>query len=97
MLSSLETISQLAVKAEDVRNSLHEIIDHVNDVNARITQIATAAEEQTTATSEISENMQMITSATEEFVHLVDQAQSETANSLKDVEDLLEQMNSFKV
>ena len=57
MTASLENISNLAQKAEDVRSILHGIIDKVNDVNGRITQIATAAEQQTTATSEISENM----------------------------------------
>ena len=97
MLSSLEAVSTLANKAEDVRSLLHDIIEQVHDVNARITQIATAAEEQTTATSEISENMQQITASTQEFVSLVGEAQHEVKHSLNNNEKLLKQMNTFKV
>ncbi|MCI6796887.1 MAG: methyl-accepting chemotaxis protein [Succinatimonas sp.] len=97
MTASLENISNLAQKAEDVRSILHGIIDKVNDVNGRITQIATAAEQQTTATSEISENMQQITEATKQFVDMVMEAQNMSDHSLVSVEHLLDQMNKIKI
>lgn len=97
MTASLENISNLAQKAEDVRSILHGIIDKVNDVNGRITQIATAAEQQTTATSEISENMQQITEATKQFVDMVMEVQNMSDHSLVSVEHLLDQMNKIKI
>ena len=97
MTASLDNISKLAQKAEDVRSILHGIIDKVNDVNSRITQIATAAEQQTTATSEISENMQQITDATKQFADMVVQAQTASDESLSSMQNMLDQMNRFKV
>ncbi|BBA69564.1 methyl-accepting chemotaxis protein [Geobacter sulfurreducens] len=41
--------------------ALREILDQINDVSLQVNQIATAAEEQTATTSEISTNMQQIT------------------------------------
>ena len=97
MTKSLESINDLSEKAANVRTSLHGIISKVNDVNSRITQIATAAEQQTTATSEISENMQQITDATNEFVKLVEKSQSQVVNNVDNVTVLLDQMKKFKI
>ncbi len=97
IMNSLETINELADKAEDVRTLLHKIISLVEDVNSRITQIATAAEEQTTATSEISTNMQDITETTKTFAENVKIAQSEAGNTLASVNSLLEKMRCFKL
>ncbi len=97
ILNSLETINDLAEKAEDVRTLLHKIISLVEDVNTRITQIATAAEEQTTATSEISTNMQDITETTKTFAENVKIAQSEAGNTLASINSLLEKMSCFKL
>lgn len=97
IMNSLETINDLADKAEDVRTLLHKIISLVEDVNTRITQIATAAEEQTTATSEISTNMQDITETTRTFAENVKIAQSEAGNTLASINSLLEKMSCFKL
>jgi methyl-accepting chemotaxis protein len=48
-------------KAADSGKALEQILEQINDVNAQIHQVATAAEEQTATTSEISNNMQQIT------------------------------------
>jgi len=48
-------------KAADSGRALEQISQRINDVNAQIHQVATAAEEQTATTSEISTNMQQIT------------------------------------
>jgi methyl-accepting chemotaxis protein len=42
-------------------NALRSIFDQINNVNAQITQVATAAEEQTAVTSEISRNIHEVT------------------------------------
>lgn len=46
--------------------ALRDILDQVNAVAVQVSQIATAAEEQTATTSEISNNMQQITSVVED-------------------------------
>lgn len=48
-------------KAAHSGQALNQIMQQINDVNSQIHQVATAAEEQTATTSEISNNMQQIT------------------------------------
>lgn len=48
-------------KAADSGRALEQILQQINDVNSQIHQVATAAEQQTATTSEISNNMQQIT------------------------------------
>lgn len=59
-----EGVSEVAKggeKAADSGRALEQILQQINDVNSQIHQVATAAEEQTATTSEISNNMQQIT------------------------------------
>ncbi|MDT3662368.1 MAG: methyl-accepting chemotaxis protein, partial [Anaerobiospirillum sp.] len=61
---SVQNMEQVATDAQNVKSVLNDIETRVTDINMQITQIATAAEEQTTATSEISNHMQNVTTAT---------------------------------
>jgi methyl-accepting chemotaxis protein len=59
-----EGVNEVARGSEKASNSgraLEQILQQINDVNMQIHQVATAAEEQTATTSEISNNMQRIT------------------------------------
>ncbi len=59
-----EGVSEVAKGSEKAANSgsaLEQILQQINDVNSQIHQVATAAEEQTATTFEISNNMQQIT------------------------------------
>jgi methyl-accepting chemotaxis protein len=59
-----EGVSEVAKggeKAADSGRALDQILQQINDVNSQIHQVATAAEQQTATTSEISNNMQQIT------------------------------------
>ena len=67
MTKSVESMDVLAQDASAIEELLNGIIDKVDVVNAQIGQIATAAEEQTAATSEISTNMQSITNSAQGF------------------------------
>ncbi len=61
-----EGVSEVAKGSEMAARSgraLEQILDQINSVTAQIAQVATAAEEQTATTSEISNNMQQITDA----------------------------------
>jgi methyl-accepting chemotaxis protein len=70
-----------AAKSGDV---LNEIIFKISDVNAQVTQIATAAEEQTATTDEISSNVQQMT--------VVVQQSSVTAQQSADASQKLAQL-----
>jgi methyl-accepting chemotaxis protein len=55
-----------AQDAAQLETSLQEILDQVNSVTMQISQIATAAEQQTSTTSEITNNIQQITEVVSE-------------------------------
>ncbi len=50
-----------AAEAAQLETSLSDILEQINSVSMQVSQIATAAEEQTATTSEISNNMHQIT------------------------------------
>ncbi|MDD2542428.1 MAG: methyl-accepting chemotaxis protein, partial [Desulfuromonadaceae bacterium] len=61
MEEGVSEVAKGSEKAADSGRALEQILQQINDVNAQIHQVATAAEEQTATTSEISNNMQQIT------------------------------------
>jgi methyl-accepting chemotaxis protein len=61
MEEGVTEVAKGSEKAADSGRALEQILQQINDVNAQIHQVATAAEEQTATTSEISNNMQQIT------------------------------------
>ncbi len=97
MVKSLDNMNELATKAGTVEELLRNIIDKVSDVNSQITQIATAAEEQTTATSEISTNMQGVTSVTQEVATLAKEAHKGLELLRNDMRSLDNQLSFFKL
>lgn len=97
MTSSLETMNGLAERSGSVSSLLNDISQEVASVHAQITQIATAAEEQTTATSEISTNMQNITDLAKALKDEVDEAQGSVTESVSLLKQLLNQVKDLKV
>lgn len=77
--------------------ALKEIIEQVNAVTMQISQIATAAEQQTATTSEISTNIQQIT----QVVQNTSNGAHESANAASQLSDLAENLqrivNQFKL
>ncbi|MDD2852218.1 MAG: methyl-accepting chemotaxis protein [Desulfuromonadaceae bacterium] len=61
MEEGVSEVARGSEKAGDSGKALEQILQQINDVNGQIHQVATAAEEQTATTSEISNNMQQIT------------------------------------
>lgn len=61
MEEGVREVAKGGEKAADSGRALEQILQQINDVNTQIHQVATAAEEQTATTSEISNNMQQIT------------------------------------
>lgn len=77
--------------------ALEQILQQINDVNAQIHQVATAAEEQTATTSEISKNMQQIT----EVVAKTSRGAKDSASAANHLsvlaEDLRQIVSQFKI
>lgn len=97
MSKSVSSMFSLAEEASSIEVLLNEIINKVSVVNSQINQIATAAEEQTTATAEISSNMQNITSSAQGFVVEVEKTQSVVNNASSSVAELSELVAKVKV
>jgi len=78
-------------------HALQEILQQVNEVSLQIQQVATAAEEQTATTSEISINMHQIT----EVIQLTSQGAHESATAATQLhcnaEELQRLVNQFKL
>lgn len=90
---NMESVAENSSKTEEL---LKEITHHVIDVNQQITQIATAAEEQTTATSEISMNMQNITHATSDMTQHANHQNEAMDKAYNDLEQLIKALSFFK-
>lgn len=94
--ASVNNMDGVATDAEQIMNILNDITSRVNTVNHQITQIATAAEEQTNATGEISSNMQGATSATQEMANMAHSAKESVESAYNDLVNLNEALNFFK-
>ncbi|MCI6907378.1 MAG: methyl-accepting chemotaxis protein [Succinatimonas sp.] len=97
MTKSVESMDLLATDASAIESLLNDIIEKVEIVNAQIGQIATAAEEQTTATSEISTNMQSITNSAQGFAQEVDTTQNIVGVASDAVADLTNLVAKIRV
>ena len=97
MNTSVENINAVADRASTIEGTLNSILDYVGQVNDQIRMIATAAEEQTTATSEISANMQKISSDTEEIVQSAEQAIGHCDSSVDSIRNLVQNLSRFKL
>lgn len=97
MTQSLGNMSSLSEQASSVHGLLRDIIEQVGGVTSQITQISTAAEEQTTATAEISSNMQSITDIAKSFTSQVNQAHEDVKESVRLLDNLLVQIGKIKV
>ncbi|MDY2799322.1 MAG: HAMP domain-containing methyl-accepting chemotaxis protein [Anaerobiospirillum succiniciproducens] len=97
MSASVEKINAVADRAARIEDTLNSIINFVAQVNDQIRMIATAAEQQTTATSEISANMQKITSDTEEIVHSAEDSVARCDVSVDSIGELVKNLARFRL
>lgn len=97
MQENLTAMNAVTEQTSVVKQSLKSVLDHVTVVNSQITQIATAAEEQTTATSEISQNMQNITNSSSNVTNLAHQTTDIASSTAQMLEDLVKNLNYFKL
>ena len=97
MNASVKNINDVADRAASIEETLNSILNFVGQVNDQIRMIATAAEEQTTATSEISANMQSITVDSEQIVHSAEEAVGHCDNSVNQIGGLVQNLARFKL
>lgn len=97
MTESLDTMNSLAQRTTSVSGLLGSISEQVYGVNSQITQIATAAEQQSTATAEISSNMQSITEMAKHLTNEVDEAKLCVSESVSLLNELLAEVKDLKV
>ena len=97
MNESVVQMEKVAEKAGELESTLNTIMNSVNEVNAQITQIATAAEEQTTATSEISSNMQSISNIAQTSHEVANQAVAISDDALSLIDNITKDLEFFKI
>jgi methyl-accepting chemotaxis protein len=93
-------VSQVESGTEEAHKSgqaLQDILQQVNDVAKQINQIATAAEEQTTTTSEISSNMRLITEVVQETSQGANASATVAAQMNGNAEELQRLIRQFKL
>ena len=83
---SVADMEHVAEDAQKLEGTLEAILNLVNEVNMQITQIATAAEQQSATTAEISSNMSQITEVLQDMSHGAEES-SEAANQLATMAD----------
>ena len=96
MQANLDDMSEVASSTSAVQETLSNALNYVNEVNSQITQIATAAEEQTSATGEISNNMQNITRSSGEVNDIAQAARDISISTAQALDGLIHSLKFFK-
>jgi methyl-accepting chemotaxis protein len=84
-------------EAERSGQALQQILSQINDVAMQISQIATAAEEQTATTSEIANNMMKITDAVQATAHGAEDSAQASGKLAQQAEELKMLVGRFKL
>jgi methyl-accepting chemotaxis protein len=84
-------------KAEEARNSLENIKRHANESRVMIEQIATASEEQSTTTNNISEMIQLVSHSAEETYAMMQRTSEGFATFAEVVEQIYGAVGKFSV
>ncbi|MBR1612317.1 MAG: hypothetical protein IJ671_02060 [Succinivibrio sp.] len=93
---SVKVMDVLASDSGEIEHILSSLTERVNEVSGQITQIATAAEQQTVATSEISSNMKNITDGSRELAESIQSINSNIKESNDQVVLMLDMVSHFK-
>jgi methyl-accepting chemotaxis protein len=86
-----------AAEAAQLESALQEILNQVNAVTMQVSQIATAAEEQTATTSEITNNIQQITDVVQQTTRGAEETASAAAQLAGQARELQELVGRFRL
>ncbi len=97
MQESLGNMNLLAGNARGVQDLLYSIKDQVSKVNAQISQIATATEQQNSATTEIAQNMKKIIDDVAGFCEEAENTNGEAGITSEILGKLIQSVNHLKL
>jgi methyl-accepting chemotaxis protein len=97
MERSVAQVEQGSIHAAASGKSLQEILDIINDVTEQISQIATAAEEQTATTREISQNVLNLNELAHQNSTAINETALATGGISQQAENLQLLVNQFKL
>lgn len=97
MQVSVKVMDALSEESALIEQILNDLTNKVNEVSGQISQIATAAEQQTVATSEISSNMKSITDGSKSLHEAITDIDGDIKDSNEQVVNLMNMVAEFKV
>jgi len=97
MSEGVEQVKQGTAETTRSGEALEDILNKINELTMQVSQIATAAEEQTATTHEITNNIQMITDVVNRNVDNARGTTEATQMLARQVDDLHELVGSFKL
>ena len=97
MQVSVKVMDGLSEESALIEQILNDLTNKVNEVSGQISQIATAAEQQTVATSEISSNMKSITDGSKSLHEAITDIDGDIKDSNEQVVNLMNMVAEFKV
>ena len=95
MHNSVAQMEEMAEHASELETTLNSIVQSVSNVNGQIVQIADAANQQTSATAEISTNMQGITEMAQQSVDVSGNAADVSSYCYTLIQSLLKELEFF--
>lgn len=97
MEQGVQQVETGTIEAAKSGDALRDILEQINDVTMQVNQIATAAEEQTATTSEISSNMLQITQVVHDTAGGAHQSATAAAQLSGNAEELQRLVRQFKL
>lgn len=97
MGEGVEQVNQGTAETCRSGEALNGILKMINDLTMQLSQIATAAEEQTATTHEITSNIQMITSVVNSNVESARDTRAATAKLVQQVDELHQLVSHFQL
>ena len=96
MVNSVNLMNELADKANNVNAILRDMINNVDGVSDQINQIATAATQKTTVTSEISNNMHVLSNISQDCTQKSNDSNEELIKLLEYSKEVLAMLDNFR-
>ena len=97
MTRSVADMESIATETAALEQVFNDILDHVNEVNTQVTQIAAAVEQQSTATAEISSHIQSLTDGSQAVARVAGETHDALVACADNIEQLHSRIRSFKL
>jgi methyl-accepting chemotaxis protein len=97
MEQGVHQVENGTMEAAKSGHALQDIMEQINDVSMQVNQIATAAEEQTATTGEISSNMHQITNVVQQTSHGAHESATAASQLHVNAEELQRLVHQFKL